>query len=259
MKHFYIILLATLVLLNIQNTNAVKTLDQMLKRRSMLSTTQATTMPGKGVDIGAGGDGVWVLGLGSVTGGKEIFRWDGSWTRVQGGAVSITVASKSTVYIASSVGQVFAYDNNGGWRYLNAPFTAQDVGVHPKQPSTVWATATTSNIYRSTDGGSSWQKVTGGADRIAVDSSGNAWAIFLGDKTIWKWNGSGWDRVAGSATDIACGPSTCYCVGLNSKIHEWRTSSFQGLTTDAVRIGGVDNNNRLYYIQADGTIGYLPV
>ncbi len=52
--------------------------------------------------------------------------------------------------------------------------------------------------------GTAWDKIPGGAIRIAVDPQGAAWVV-NDAKTIFRWNGTTWEVVAGDAIDVGIG------------------------------------------------------
>jgi peptidoglycan hydrolase-like protein with peptidoglycan-binding domain len=61
--------------------------------------------------------------------------------------------------------------------------------------------------------GSGWTLVPGGAVRVAVEPSGNAWVVDS-NFTIFRFNGSGWTHIPGAARDIGIGANgTVWIIG----------------------------------------------
>ena len=90
--------------------------------------------------------------------------------------------------------------------------TAQDIAVGKN--GKVWATGTNNSIYRWNN--SSWETMTGGASRIAVDTSGDAWVVNAGGD-IYKYQSgtNNWQQIAGKAKDIAVGANgTVWIIGI---------------------------------------------
>jgi len=92
--------------------------------------------------------------------------------------------------------------NTQTWQRVTG-IIARDIAVGKN--GTVWATDTNNVIYRWKS--NSWERMPGGASRIAVDTSGNAWVVNAGGD-IYKYNQSetsGWEQAPGKAKDVAVG------------------------------------------------------
>lgn len=84
-------------------------------------------LPGAGLDIGAGGNEVWVIGTNSVPGGYGIYRFfQGGWQNKPGGAVRIDVDSTGVPWVVNSSNQIFKWVGND-WQLL--PGSARDIGA----------------------------------------------------------------------------------------------------------------------------------
>ena len=80
-----------------------------------------------------------------------------------------------------------------------------------------WHIGGNNAIYRSTGGG--WQRVTGSAKQIAAGPGGNAWVIGTDDK-IYRYANGAWVNLPGTAHDIAVGPNgVVWHVGGNNTLY----------------------------------------
>jgi hypothetical protein len=125
-------------------------------------------------------------------------------------------------------GEIFGFD---GDRWQRQPGSAQDLA--PAPDGTVWAIGTGAvsggyGIWRLI--GNSWRQVEGGGVRIAVDGRGNPW-IVNDQGQIFRRSGNRWQRLPGSARDIAAGGSEVWIVGTDSAVgggtvHRWTGQSW---------------------------------
>jgi photosystem II stability/assembly factor-like uncharacterized protein len=153
----------------------------------------------------------------SVDGGK-------TWAAVKLGAdsdagsttaLALSPSNPSTLYAAgtASIGEAVLYrmykSTNGGasWSSIGTDITDQvtALAVHPSDPNRLWA-ATSWGIYRSADGGRTWQRNEGFAfgNSLAVDPS-NADVLYAGyDKKCYKSvdGGVNWTEYAGGLLGI---------------------------------------------------------
>ena len=125
-----------------------------------------------GRDIGVDAQGVpWIVSFDEkVVGGYAIYKRTGTtWSKVEGGAVKIAVAPNGGLWIVDDAGNV---------RFRKAQDTA-------------------------------WTDVAGKAREISLAPDGVAWKIgsepIGADYGIYTFNGSGWDKVDGSAIHISIG------------------------------------------------------
>jgi len=173
-------------------------------------------LPGNGQDIGVGADGsVWVIGTNSAPGGFGIWRWAGSnWVQVDGGAVRIAVDGRGEPWVVNSEGRIFHRRANA-WREL--PGRAIDIGAGAG--SEVWVVGTDSvpggsSLFRWN--GSQWDKVDGAAARIAVGPDGNPWVV-NNEGRIYRRQANAWTELPGRARDIAVSSNgTAWVVGTDA-------------------------------------------
>jgi hypothetical protein len=76
--------------------------------------------------------------------------------------------------------------------------------------------------------------------RIAVGAHGDPWVVNSAGQ-IYHWNGAGWTRLPGSATDVAVSAGAAWAVGGNPtpgglSVWRWTGSSWAGVVGGAVRI-----------------------
>lgn len=116
-----------------------------------------------------------------------------------------------------------------------------------------------------------WEKVPGGAVRIAVDPSGAAWLVNDAGR-IFSQDGDTWRLLPGLARDIAVGANfDVFVVGHDRGpdgfgIHKWDGRQWNWIGTNAVRIavgaGGdpwvINDKNVLFHQLRDGKWEQLP-
>jgi hypothetical protein len=167
------------------------------------------TVAGNGLDIGVGANGTaWIIGSTPVTGGYQIFKRAAnatSWTLIAGGAVRVDADKDGNPWVINNGGQLFYYTTSWTGREQGLKFT--DIGAG-SNGSVYGVTQTASGagyqMVRWT--GSSWAVfASGGALRVTVDNLGNPW-ILNSAGAIQRWNGTAWETLPGSATDIGAGP-----------------------------------------------------
>jgi hypothetical protein len=150
------------------------------------------------------------------------------------------------------------------WDYVPSQ-TANDIGVGANDIA--WVTTNTVNGTWPSGGGYTikkwdgitWSTIGGGALRLAVDPSGNAWVVNT-INAIWRWNGSAFGPITGSATDIGIGANgavwkigTAYAGPGGYEISKWNGSSWTTYAGAAVRIA-VDPSGNPWVVASDHTI-----
>jgi hypothetical protein len=176
-------------------------------------------LPGLARDIGAGADGsVWVIGTNPIGNDFGIFRWTGrGWEAVDGAAVRIDVDENGDPWVVNSAGQVFRRVNDR-WLQLpdlssvsvggiTIPAAAKDIGIGAN--GAVWITARMRvgmqfqfGVFKWT--GTSWDRVDGSAERIDVDRSGNPWVVNSAGEIFRRVNDH-WEQLPRHARDIGIG------------------------------------------------------
>jgi len=196
------------------------------------ASTAATTtgqgwrqLPGAALDIGAGPNGLWVIGTQAVEGGYEIFRMFGSnWGKVPGGGVRIDVDPSGNAWITTDKGTIFRYTGNG---WAAVPGLAKDIGVGP---TGVWVIGVGAvqggySVYRWAN--NAWQDMKSGGVRIDVDPQGNAWIV--NDKgDVFRYTGSAWAAVPGiKARDVGIGADgSVFATATDGGVHKWSGSAW---------------------------------
>jgi hypothetical protein len=147
-------------------------------------------LPGKANDIGAGGGKVFIIGQNPVRGGFGIYRWDGGgkWSSLPGGAVRIAADQDGIPWVVNEAGSIFMWDQ-GKWAPISG--RANDIACNGNQVFVVGKDASSGGfgIHRwnpsGGGGGKDWEKVPGGAVRIAVDAQGKPWTVQEAGQIFW--------------------------------------------------------------------------
>ncbi len=161
---------------------------------------------GLALDVGIGNYTAWRVARSGV------YQYVGSgesngWMKTQtGSGKRIDVDGNGIPWIIDLNNQIYKYNGN---TWDNIPGNARDIGVGVGAEGNVWMIHTTmisSNGYkikRLNESGTGWDRISGAAVRIDVDSEGNAWIVDA-QGTIYHYNGTSWDLVPGpKAIDIA--------------------------------------------------------
>ena len=182
-------------------------------------------LPGAALDVGAGPNGLWVIGTQAVEGGYEIFRMSGNnWVKVPGGASRIDVDPQGNAWIVNDKGAILRYTGNG---WAAVPGLAKDIGV---SPAGVWVIGVGAvqggyGVYRWAN--NAWQDMKGGGVRIDVDPQGNAWIV--NDKSdVFRYTGNGWVPVPGiKARDVGIGADgSVFATATDGAVHKWNGSAW---------------------------------
>jgi Tectonin domain len=135
-------------------------------------------------DIAVGeNSSVWILGCTPTkAGGFPIYSLNGSqWDLVPGTAERIAVEPNGNPWIIDRDGKIFKRIANS-WQQVSG--CAKDIGVG--RNNSVWILGCTSVSNRGFPiyswNGSKWNQIPGAASRIAVEPSGNPWAISIEEK-----------------------------------------------------------------------------
>lgn len=221
-----------------------------------LASAQAWSLiEGPARDVGVGADGsVWVIGTAATPGGYLIYRRSGSsWANVPGGAERIAVDPAGNAWVVNSTQTLFRFDG-ANWVALSAK--ARDVGIGAN--GTAWIIGNVAEpggygIWRSTDKGASWNKVPGGAIRVAVDPAGNAWVV-NSNNTIFRFAGSDWVSTPGAAKDIGVGADgSVWITRADDGIARWSGSDWTQKTGAAVQMS-VGPDGSAWVVNAGGQI-----
>ncbi len=105
--------------------------------------------------------------------------------------IIVKPANSDTIHLASDRGYLRSTDGGNSWSLILNPSQCNDLAVSPMTPNVVFAAFLREGIYRSTNSGADWVKLTnglpsGGFARInmAISTSGNVlYASFVNDTT----------------------------------------------------------------------------
>jgi hypothetical protein len=168
-----------------------------------------------------------------------------SWETIPGTASRVAVDPDGAAWVVNSAGSIFKY-NLASKDWEQKAGTAKDVGVGAD--GSVWVVGTGAveggyGIYKWN--GSGWTSVPGGAVRITVDPSGNAW-IVNSTGNIFQYNGSSWNPKPGPAKDIGAGANgTIWCTGTNDHVYQWDVTYWKLKTGVASQIAVAPDGNAL--------------
>lgn len=139
------------------------------------------------------------------------------------------------------------------------PELATDIGVGASGVVWIVTNTPTSGGYtiRRKNGGT-WTTIPGGATRVAVDPSGNAWVVDSYN-AIRRWTGTTWVQMPGTATDIGIGADgSVWIVGATPTpggfiVYRWNGASWSLIPGGAKRIA-VDPAGNAWITADDFTI-----
>jgi hypothetical protein len=193
------------------------------------------------LDVGANGS-AWMVGRTVVAGGFEISRFDGQqWIPVDGGAEHVAVGPTGRPWIVTDAGVVLERTLDDQWLEHPGP-AASDIDVGAD--GSVWiigreAVEGGRDLYTLTD--DAWTKVPGGAQRLAVDPTGQPW-IVTDTGAIYQRVADAWEPRPGIARDIDVGADgSVWVVGTNTAVggfavYEWTGSKWRLVSGGADRI-----------------------
>ena len=175
---------------------------------------------------------------------------------MDGAAVAIAVDAAGQPLVVNSNGDIFYHDFS--WHKM--PGAAHDIGASSANNLWVIGTTPTAGGYQifRWDGGQ-WERVDGGAVRIAVDPQGRPWVV-NNNGDIFRLTGDNqWQQMPGKGSDIAIGQDgSVWLIGTNAEsggygIFHWIGSNWQKVEGAAVRIS-VDSNGRPWVVNKFGNI-----
>ncbi len=217
-------------------------------------------IPGSAYDIAAGnGDTVWVIGTDKEEGGYGIHKWDGNvWTKINGGAVRISVDINGNPWVVNSNGNIFKLQNNN-WILL--PGLASDI-ANGKDGS-VWIVGVNkavngNDILNWNNHKSDWVKVSASGSRISIDKDGIPW-IVGSDGTIYKYISGMTTQHTGFAMDVGGNKySDTWVIGTDIEfggygIHRWVGDKWDKIPGGAKNIT-VDDYGRAWVVNSDNGI-----
>lgn len=182
-------------------------------------TMSWTRLPGAARDVGCGGGQVFVIGTDPLGGGYGIFRWNGrdvgdAWERLPGAATNISVDDTGSPWVVNDQNGIFRW-NGADWTQM--PGAATDIAAAGGE---VFVTGTDRvgggySIHRWSRRRRAWERIDGGAVRVAVDRSGRPWVVNDQGQIFSRSRGE-WTRHTGAARDIGSGGGQVYVIGTNA-------------------------------------------
>lgn len=174
-----------------------------------------TRLPGKAVDISINSDGQAY----AVAPDGTPWRWDAieqRWRKMSGNFVRISAAEGKRPWAISADGVVYRY--NGLW-WENKDTDVVDVAADTL--GNVFIAKVSGEIKKWYPLRSEWRPIDGSAYRIALDRTGNPWAVAR-DGGIRSHDGKTWTSMPGRALDIAIGGNdTVVIVDAEGQIRTW--------------------------------------
>jgi hypothetical protein len=162
-------------------------------------------LPGTASDIAVGGDGsVWIIGQDNA-----VYRWTGRmWDPYMIPGVAISADEDGDPWIVNSSGQIARWDGETE-RLLSIPGTARDIGAE----SSVWVIGRDGGVREMQSNGR-LSAVRGSGVRVSAGVNGQAWVVNEAGE-IYRWTGGGFERIPGSAVDVASNArGDVYVVGM---------------------------------------------
>jgi hypothetical protein len=165
------------------------------------------------------GDG-WMLGEHTDSNGDyNIYRWvNSAWVKQSGAATQIAIGPGGAPWVVNHVGQIYYWN---GSAFVQIQGCATSISVGPNEYGSTngdpWiigcGTTSDRDIYQLQF--AKWVQQPGSGARIAVEPLyGTAWIVNHAGE-IFHWDGAGFAKNEGCATDIAIGPpSTEYSTAL---------------------------------------------
>lgn len=202
---------------------------------------------GEGIDVGAGGSAVWLVGR---NGGAYRLHPTAGWVKMPGidNGVRVDVDSGGNALVVTAEEKLLRW-NGSSW--VELPGRIVDVGASAKG-NHLWAVgggnAGGNNRYIFRWEGGGWVVKNGGAVRIDVDSQGQAWVVNAQNQ-IFRWMNERWVQVQGGARDITVGEDDVVWIAGNDGTPwrfdgqaQWLRGSGSGLASlsaDATSVWGI--------------------
>ncbi len=118
------------------------------------------------------------------------------------------------------------WKNRWGWKICN----------FEKPEADRKANSLVASVLAQTSNQTNWQLMPGSAQDV-----GDGWIIGTNPETygysIYRWNGSNWDKVEGSAVRIGGNPQNPWVVNNQNQIYRWNGSSWQSMPGSAQDVG----------------------
>jgi photosystem II stability/assembly factor-like uncharacterized protein len=114
--------------------------------------------------VGTDGQGVYRFGAEQNSYGYELM---GGLSLHTAHVKRLLVSAEGSVYALTNDG-IFVIDGNNGttWRMLPVPEMAASLAIAPGDPKTLYMGSVSTGVYRSTDSGQTWERVSNGMEMI---------------------------------------------------------------------------------------------
>jgi len=165
--------------------------------------------PGKGFDIGAGSNKVFVVGT-----DRTIYRWNNSsWARMPGVSTKSVDVAYGSPYVIATNNNIYRNLNNNQWEKI--PGQGLDIGGGTNALCII---GTNSRIYKYAGGGN-WSVIRGiTGKRIDVTNQGAPWIVGMDNHVYQHLGGEQWGKKGNfKASDLTIsGDGTVWGIQLNS-------------------------------------------
>ena len=143
-----------------------------------------------------------------------------------GAASRIAVDPSGNPWVVNGINQIFRR-SNGSW--LRIPGRARDIGIGAD--GSVWIIGAQAGILTNS---AMW----GSGSEVDGSVRGYLAAALSGGDAVYRWNGSGWDRVEGSGVRIAVDPTgNAWIINRTAEIFQFVAGSWRRLPGSAIDIG----------------------
>lgn len=206
-------------------------------------------LPGSANDIASGGGQTYVVGSNQVSGGFGVYhRTSTGWAALPGGLDDIAVDNTGTPWGVNSSQQIFHWTSTG---WARVPGSAYDIAAGPNgHVYVLGTTASGGGCQIFSWNGTGWTWHPGGGVRIALGTNDNPWVV-NNQHSIYAWTGSAWERMAGSANNIAATTGSVWVLGTDAVAGGWGIHYFIGSGWSTVSGDGVSiavGSNKLPWV-----------
>lgn len=160
------------------------------------------------------------------------WHWDAlqqRWRRMSGNFVRITAAEGNRPWAVNADGVLFHY--NGLW-WENKDTGVVDVAADAL--GNVFAAKADGTIQKWNPLRSEWRPIEGNARRLAIDTSGQPWAVTV-DGQIRAYDGKIWKTLPGHAVDIAInGDDAVVIADLEGQVWTWNAAESRWVVVPGV-------------------------
>ena len=128
----------------------------------------------------------------STDGGENWGRAQGIWADTRVYSLEVNPKNPNTMYAGTDEGIFRSNDNGKTYRHLDSPMDSTSVwkiAVDPSNPEIVFAGTSPSAVYRSQDGGATWEELRrAGAVRGSDLHTFDARLYIAGERGVLQWD-----------------------------------------------------------------------